>query len=444
MSGAFWAAVELAVAGIETALMHMFARAFLKNRRELPQALPAAIFLAIWAVKFAASFFFSQSILIITLSSLLSLAFLASARYRCKPYWVPITVAVYFSVAALAEVLAVSVISAAQSVAFSDVMAFTPRRFQALALIELIVLFFIKLVERFRAGKISEMSAREWMPLCLLPIPTIVIIMQTILYSVSDSNPVTDLSVVTILASVCMNVIVFSLIESMIRRGEKDMRLELAETRLKIEKGHIAQMAEQHERMLRLSHDFKHHVQAMGALAEAQSFGELSEYLRRLAGEQVRAGPAVSTGNPVLDALLSTKKAAAERRGIRCEWNLSIPPELGLPDVDLCALLGNALDNAIEACERAGGQTFIQLGMFVSGGNLLCAIKNTVGAQPEPSEKLLKTAKSGPALHGIGMKSMKWHCDSMGGDMGFEYDENSFDLRLLLPLNGDRARSGRE
>jgi sensor histidine kinase regulating citrate/malate metabolism len=194
-------------------------------------------------------------------------------------------------------------------------------------------------------------------------------------------------------------------------------------------------MAEQHERALRLSHDFKHHVQAMGALCEARSIDELADYLRRLADEQVRAGPPLSTGNPILDALLSAKRVAAEQRGIRCEWSLSIPPELGLPAVDLCALLGNALDNAIEACGRAGGQTFIQMGMFVRNGNLLCEIKNTVGAAPEPRGQSLKTLKGGAAPHGIGMNSMKWHCANLGGKMSFEYDESVFELRFLIPIN---------
>jgi hypothetical protein len=431
----FWLSVELVVAGIETTLLHMFARAFLKNRRELPQPLSAAIFLAIWAVKFAASFFFSQSILVITLSSLLSAAFLAAARYRCRPYWVPITAAVFFSVVALSEVLAASAISAVQSVAFSQVMAFTPYRFQTLAVTELIILFFIKLIGCVRAGEISEMSAKAWVPLCLLPLPSVLIIMQIILDSVSDSDPISYLSVISVLASVFMNIIVFSLIEAVIRRNRKDLLLEMAQKQLDIDKKHIVQVTEQHERMSRLSHDFRHHVQAMGALAEGQSFGELTDYLRRLADEQGHVEPAACTGNPILDALLSTKKAAAEQNGALCEWDIAVPAEIGVPAVDLCALLGNALDNAIEACGRADGQTFIQMSLFVRNDNLLCEIKNTVGAAPELRGQSLKTLKGGAAPHGIGLNSMKWHCANLGGKMSFEYDESVFELRLLIPMN---------
>ena len=99
-------------------------------------------------------------------------------------------------------------------------------------------------------------------------------------------------------------------------------------------------------------HDYHNHMQAIKALLSMGKKEELSDYLDNLEKDLDSIDIAIRTGNVGLDAILSSKVSIARKNDIEVNCTAKVPDELKISDVHLCAIVGNLLDNAIEACEK--------------------------------------------------------------------------------------------
>jgi sensor histidine kinase YesM len=295
-------------------------------------------------------------------------------------------------------------------------------------------LFFIKIFERFRVGKLETPDMKLWLPLCCLPLFSILVVMQIALESVSDDSPRTVLSIASIIAFFFLNVVIFALVEALIRRAEKDKQLAALEKQNAVQREHITLLTENRAQIRRLMHDFKLHIQGFLSLCEAGQYEALADNIRQVAQMQNKASPVVSTGNPAFDAIVSAKREEAEKHGIACKWDIQVPEKLEILSLDTCVLIGNALDNAIEACLRVNTNRFIDIEMETNRTRLLCTIRNTLGRRPKVDGEFLQTVKTDAVGHGIGLRSMKRCCDSLGGVMKWEFTETVFTVLVSLPL----------
>ena len=99
-------------------------------------------------------------------------------------------------------------------------------------------------------------------------------------------------------------------------------------------------------------HDYHNHIQAMLALVDEPD--ELRAYLSALNDDLARVDPVLKTGNLMIDAILNSKLSLIRAHGVAVSARAALPPEVRVPPVDLCAIVGNLLDNALEA-KRARG-----------------------------------------------------------------------------------------
>lgn len=134
-------------------------------------------------------------------------------------------------------------------------------------------------------------------------------------------------------------------------RDAKEARLRETRAQMKLE--HHLAIAEKNQAERRLHHDFKNHLLAIDALGQAGNIERQHAYISHLS--EMFSGTEISffTGHMLIDSILQSKAKRMEAAGIDIKWQLSpLPPALEISDLALCALLGNILDNAIEACER--------------------------------------------------------------------------------------------
>ena len=118
-------------------------------------------------------------------------------------------------------------------------------------------------------------------------------------------------------------------------------------------------------------HDYHNHMQSIKAMLEMGKKEELSEYLDNLEKDLDSIDIAIRTGNVGLDAILSSKVSIARKNNIEVNCTAKVPADLKISDVHLCAIVGNLMDNAIEACEKIAAGTapkFIRvyIGLFKS------------------------------------------------------------------------------
>ena len=128
-------------------------------------------------------------------------------------------------------------------------------------------------------------------------------------------------------------------------------------------------------------HDYKHHIQTMKAHLVMGQYEELDSYLNELDTDLTTVDTVIKTGNVKIDAVLNSKLAVAKARGIQVNAKAIVPQELPVSEVDLCIIIGNLLDNAMEACakEPEEDKRFIRVYIDILKGQLYLYVANRSG-----------------------------------------------------------------
>lgn len=177
------------------------------------------------------------------------------------------------------------------------------------------------------------------------------------------------------------------------------------EQHLKDQVQHLDEMILKQNEMKRFRHEMGNQLIVLKELIDQGELIESQAYIDKFVHSYKRITPAIDTGNTALDAILSTKKALAESKGISFTMQLHIQENLPVDATDVCIIFGNALDNAIEACERAKVTApCIDLVLQERKDALFCKLVNTAPA----SDALdLTTSKKDRHHHGYGIQNMK-------------------------------------
>lgn len=183
-------------------------------------------------------------------------------------------------------------------------------------------------------------------------------------------------------------------------------------------------------------HDYHHHTQAMQMLLENQQYSELKTYLVQFNSDFTNLTSMVSTGNPTLDAILSSKILIAKSHGITVEQTIFLPEKLSIPQTDLCIVLGNLLDNAIEACNKLKNQQqppYINITIKIHKGMLYFKVVNSSnGIYLFDNKKLISTKKQ--PEHGYGFHNINKIVENYGGFFNYEPENSSFAATIMIPF----------
>lgn len=121
----------------------------------------------------------------------------------------------------------------------------------------------------------------------------------------------------------------------------------------------------------------------------------------------IKTSAVTNSGNIVIDSLIGYWYVAAKKAGIEFSVNLNIPMEMPFRGADICLILGNLLENAVEATQRAEGEKYIRLHMKYDKNNLLLFVENNYkGVLIKTKDKRLKSTKTDAGNHGVGIPSV--------------------------------------
>lgn len=190
-----------------------------------------------------------------------------------------------------------------------------------------------------------------------------------------------------------------------------------------------------------LTHDFRRHLCALGALLDQGQAGQARDYLQKLQQDQYNRPLLVNCRHPFLDGLLNQKAYAARQQGTDLHFELNDLSGVQLSPGDLTVVLGNLLDNALEACQRLPQDRprWVRVKLLYSGEDrqLFLSVENT-SLPVDVRGDTLPTAKEDPALHGFGLPNVFRVLRSQGADWVMEYDQGVFLVAVEWPQAGGR------
>ena len=165
----------------------------------------------------------------------------------------------------------------------------------------------------------------------------------------------------------------------------------------------------------------------------------MKHYLQKIAVTGAFEGSEEATGNQVVDALLYQKRKEAQRKGIRWEADMQVPKKCGVDDFDFCVLIGNILDNAIEACEKLPetSERFISIRSGMQKCFFLLEVRNST--ELKDMGCVVYAGKSRRRGRGIGLLNILETAQKYHGTVETELEGRVFTISVLLlvPPVGD-------
>jgi len=194
---------------------------------------------------------------------------------------------------------------------------------------------------------------------------------------------------------------------------------------------HLGEVRSIHTEMRGYKHDFHHHLQALKGQLEAGKIERALLYIDELDNKLMNVDTLLKTGNISLDAILSAKIAQAKAEGISVTVKAVVPDALTISDVELSIVVGNLLDNAIEACRTANGERFIRIYMTIKGKMLYFSMLNSAGEKQKKKGSLFSSRKNG--LHGFGLRRAETIIEEHGGWVKYNSEDGAFTSEFLVP-----------
>ena len=180
-------------------------------------------------------------------------------------------------------------------------------------------------------------------------------------------------------------------------------------------------------------HDIKNHILILRSYSEQKRYQELEEYLGRLQEETQAAVPQVYTGPPAVDSMLHYKISNAN--GIPIEVETSIPEKLEMDSFDITVILGNLLDNAIEACNKLEKEKRrIRLSVKLVKNQLHIRMDNPYEGKLKRDGNKLLTLKTDEGNHGMGLENVKRVVEKYHGLLEMNTEDQIFRTKILLYL----------
>ncbi len=191
-----------------------------------------------------------------------------------------------------------------------------------------------------------------------------------------------------------------------------------------------------HEVIRQQVHDFKNHIRTIDGMLDEDS--KVKEYTQNLLKTTYSLSKLCNCGNDIIDSIINCKSAEANEKSIQFDYHISLSDALNVEPIDICAILANQIDNAIEACSRMkeNDNNKIIIKIFQKESFVFFTVKNTAKENPfNRNNELLTTKNDKDGLHGFGIRIIRETAEKYNGTLKSSYNDGWFVSSVMLTGN---------
>lgn len=280
-----------------------------------------------------------------------------------------------------------------------------------------------------------EMSFRLWASVVVIPVVTYIIFMLRYYINGGFYNRVGEIIFYSLL--LLINYMAFSMFDDI----QQVMLLKSENKLLEQQREYYLRQCEQVQKLWENMREFRHNISnqyiSEKILLKSGKYDELSEKYDTMINYIQSETMYASSGNLYIDSLINYKLSVIKEFRVKIECELRIPKLLPINNDDMTLILGNLLDNSIDALKAVSGKVkrFI-IKMVYDEPNLMILVSNTFeGDRKLDEEKNYVTTKENSEMHGIGLKSIKGIVDNYKGKIIFDVKDNNFEVKIHMVLN---------
>ena len=277
-----------------------------------------------------------------------------------------------------------------------------------------------------------------WLSLIILPSGTLFLLLTT--FTLEGVSPAVIF--ISILFVLIINFSIFYLYDEMSRIFKEEQKKRLVEQQNKYYEKQLEMMRTSMKAIRTIRHDLRNHMMSLSILVSESRNDDAIEYLSQIIEVQKEKENQYETGNLVVDSILNFKLQTAEKEGIHVYTELRIPEDLNFPSFDMTIVLGNLLDNALQAVRKLEQGRYINLKLKYTKGTLIVKIENPFEGIILRKNGGFRSSKKDKSNHGIGLESVKSVVEKYNGAIEFKYIDNKFHVGVLLfvpPTDSERT-----
>lgn len=296
----------------------------------------------------------------------------------------------------------------------------------------LIILILIKVI--------SLQENRNTFPITFLVYPICAAGCQTIFWHIcAMSSTDYHIQFLLSLASVCIfvsSILLFVTYTHQLKATSLSLQMKGELNRLQTEQSYYQILDQQNQQLMIYAHDAKKHLAAIQSL---NNDPQINDYVAKLSQQLRDYTRNCHSGNKLLDVMIHKYTVDCELRKVRFEHDVKVCNLSQLDDIDLVAILGNLLDNAVTAAEQSESK-WVVLNTVHRNAYSVIILSNSCDTQPKQSRGRLISTKSEASLHGFGLKSVAKTIGKYQGDFEWSYDAEKRVFTVTVMI-ADKAKT---
>lgn len=440
MMDLFWMIFELVVNLFQSAIVLQTIRAILKDKRTGKKAnltyilFVAILFLELSFVNFIVPFEgigIIISILIIYIYSLINL----KGTFMQKMFWSIFVMLLIMGITIVVLSIEGCIIGKGY---LNLVIQKDLYRFVGVVIIQIVLFYLTRfMIKRTKKDSTYSLKWNEWFVLLIIPVISIFTMsfVSLIIINIEDQlSPMQHIfSILSILGILMTNSLVYVLYVNMQKDHAKQLEYSILQQAFKSQEKSVEETKILYQSVRSIRHDLKQHFQVALTMLHSGKINEAVDYMEKY-NDTILDGISnkVFCDNDVVNYIINSKSKICSDRHIKIYIYIANEiPEFS--DLDLCVLLGNALDNAIEGVSGEGNNE-IYLELRNVDNFFMISVKNTIiNSVLEDNPNLIST-KNEKEVHGLGILSMKEVVQKYNGSIEFYESDNKFCCDMLLDI----------
>jgi hypothetical protein len=265
-----------------------------------------------------------------------------------------------------------------------------------------------------------------WALIALIPAASLYIIVLLFCAKELTSHQL----VISIIFMLLINFSTFFLYDVIMKVMWEQMDKKLLEQQNQYYAKQFSIMKESLQSLKEMKHDWKNHLSAVHSLIQRGEIEKSLLHISEMLQISSQMGQA-HTGNIVVDSILNFKLQEVFRNNIEVSLDINIPESLNIPSFDLTVIIGNLIDNAMEAVLKLENNRYINIKMSYDKGRFLCCIMNPFDGTVHKVLNQYRTTKKMSEYHGIGLESIKSTLKKYKGSIEIEHN-NVFTVLIMM------------
>jgi len=311
--------------------------------------------------------------------------------------------------------------------------------FQGMFISQMVSFIIVKIISLSRNKQFVYLPLKVWLQIMIIPLASIISVYAVVevAYKINDFRS----SMYVVLIALCLiiaNLFTFHLFEKELQNRDDKLRYSFLERQLEDEKEYYKMISENQLQIKKIAHDMKNTlISILGNISEGKNEAAECKINELLENAKLQ-DQTVYTGQVTVDTMINIKKKLMDNSNIKFKPVCFMSNDCNFDEIGFCIILGNALDNAIEACKKMKeSERYILLKIIEDESMLSCYLENSSnGIMPKDNEKTTKFNKS---IHGFGLDNMKMIINNNGGAINTSCNENKFVLLFSFVKNNKNA-----